>query len=74
MADILGKASRIFAAAGSDLNHVVRVLQFHSNLGDFPDTCAEWRTVIGDAGLPFSSIETGTGARLIVDLWGSVPT
>src|SRR5258706_13484587 len=37
MADILGKARMIFAAADSDLKRVVRVLQFHSELGDFPD-------------------------------------
>lgn len=78
MADILGKARRIFAAAGSDLEHVVRALQFHSDLGEFNDTYAEWRSAIGDTGLPFSAIETGEdlvvpGARLIVDLWGSVP-
>jgi len=71
MADILGKARRIFSAAGSDLEHVVRVLQFHSDLGDFHDTCEEWRSVIGEAGLPYSAIETGK-ASLIVDLWGSV--
>ncbi|MEO8143958.1 MAG: RidA family protein [Betaproteobacteria bacterium] len=78
MADILGKARKIFAAAGSDLENVVRVLQFHADLGDFEDTYAEWRGVIGDAGLPFSAVETGKdlfvpGAKLIVDLWGSAP-
>jgi enamine deaminase RidA (YjgF/YER057c/UK114 family) len=78
MADILGKARKIFAAAGSDLENVVRVLQFHSDLGDFYDTYAEWRSAIGDAGLPFSAVKTGSdllipGASLIVDLWGSVP-
>jgi len=71
MADILDKARKIFTAAGSDLENVVRVLQFHSNLGDLHDTHEEWRSVIGDAGLPYSAIETGE-ARLIVDLWGSV--
>ena len=72
IADILGKARQIFTAAGSDLKNVVRVLQFHSSLGDFRDTHEEWRSVIGDAGLPYSAIETGE-ASLIVDLWGSVP-
>ena len=72
MADILGKARKIFAVAGSDLEDVVRVLQFHSDLGDFGDTVEQWRSVIGDAGLPYSAIETGK-SRLIVDLWGSVP-
>jgi len=72
MADILGKARKVFTAAGSDLENVVRVLQFHSDLADFPDTYAEWRSAIGDVGLPFSAIESGKGPRLVVDLWGSV--
>ena len=78
MTGILGKARNVFAAAGSDLEHVVRVLQFHSDLGDFPDSCREWRGAIGDARLPVSAIEVGKdrfapGASPIVDLWGSVP-
>jgi enamine deaminase RidA (YjgF/YER057c/UK114 family) len=76
MADILAKARKIFAAAGCELENVVRVLQFHSDLGDFHDTYTEWRSVIGDAGLPFSAVEVGTelfvpGASVIVDLWGA---
>jgi len=67
MAAILAKARRIFSAAGSDLENVVRVLQFHSDIGDF-----------ADAGLPFTAIKThanlfAPGARLIVDFWGSMP-
>lgn len=77
-ADILGKARKIFAAAGSDLENVVCVLQFYSDLGDFYDTYTEWRSAVGDGGLPFSAVEVGKdlfvpGASLIVDLWGSVP-
>jgi enamine deaminase RidA (YjgF/YER057c/UK114 family) len=72
MADILGKARKIFAAAGSSLQNVVRVLQFHPDLGDFGRTAEQWRSVIGDAGLPYSAIATGNN-RLIVDLWGRVP-
>src|SRR6185503_10817130 len=60
MADILGKARKIFAAAGSRLENAVRVLQFHANLAE----CS-------DIGLPFSAIEAG-GTSLIVDFWGSV--
>jgi len=76
MADILGKARKIFAAAGSDLGNVVRVLQFHSNLADFNDTYAEWHSAVGEAGLPFSAVEVADdlfvpGASMIVDLWGS---
>ena len=35
MADILAKATRIFAAAGSSLDQVVRALHFHADLAQF---------------------------------------
>ncbi len=78
MADVLGKARKIFAAAGSDLSQVTRALQFHSNLGDFHSCYMAWDAGLRRAGLPFSAIEVGDnlfapGARVIVDLWGYVP-
>lgn len=78
MDDILEKARKIFAAAGSDLRHVVRALQFHSDLGDFYDTHRAWKHVVGDNPLPFSAIEVDSrlfvpGTSVIVDLWGASP-
>lgn len=78
MADVLVKAGKVFAAAGSDLSHVLRVLQFHADLADFHETWGAWDAKQREAGLPFSAIETGVepfvpGARLVVDLWGAVP-
>ncbi len=81
MADILEKAARIFAAAGSDLNNVVRALHFQTDLSTFSNAYEKWRNLIGDVGLPFSSVQVNPslfvpGAELIVDLIGyvSVPT
>ncbi len=78
MADILGKAKRILAAAGSDLSNVVRALHFHSNLEDFHASYREWKNELGALGVPFSALEVAPepfvpGARLIVDLWGYTP-
>jgi len=78
MSDILGKAEKIFAAAGSDLTNVVRALHFQSDLTSFNHVYAQWRRVIGDIGLPFSAIQTQSslfvpGADLIVDLVGYIP-
>lgn len=78
MADILSKAQKIFAAAGSDLGNVVRALHFQRDLSTFGRAYQEWRTMVGDAGLPFSAIEVNSslfvpGAELIVDLTGHVP-
>lgn len=76
MADILAKARKVFAAAGTDLANVVRALHFHSDLGDFHAAYREWRQ---DHGVPFSAVEVAPdlfvpGARLIVDLWGCTPS
>jgi enamine deaminase RidA (YjgF/YER057c/UK114 family) len=78
MADILAKARRIFEAAGTDLPHVVRALQFHANLSEFHGTFDEWRKAVGNHGIPFSAVEVAPGlfvpgAALIVDLWGYAP-
>jgi enamine deaminase RidA (YjgF/YER057c/UK114 family) len=59
MDEVLAKARRIFAAAGSSLENAVRVLQFHPNLAE----CS-------DIGLPFTAIEAA-GESLIVDFWGA---
>jgi enamine deaminase RidA (YjgF/YER057c/UK114 family) len=78
MADILAKAARIFAAAGSDLSQVTRILQFHADLGDFRSCYFAWDEPARRLGLPFSAVEVDAdlfapGARVIVDLWGHVP-
>ncbi|MGE0523394.1 MAG: RidA family protein [Variibacter sp.] len=78
MADILHKARTIFAAAGSDLGHVVRALHFHRDLGDFHNAHRAWADVVGDGPLPFTAIEVDDrlfvpGTSVIVDLWGALP-
>ncbi|HZQ60657.1 MAG TPA: Rid family hydrolase [Casimicrobiaceae bacterium] len=78
MLDILGKARRIFAAAGSDLSQVARALQFHCELADFRSCYMAWDANLRAEGIPFSAIEVGAdlfapGARVIVDLWGHAP-
>lgn len=79
MADILAKAKLIFEAAGTSLDQVVRALHFHIDLVDFPAAYREWTAFIGDSGLPFSAVQVNQqmfvpGTRLIVDLWGYIPT
>jgi enamine deaminase RidA (YjgF/YER057c/UK114 family) len=77
-ADILEKARTIFAAAGTGLENVVRILQFHADLSTFHDSYREWERVCGDAGLPLSAIQVNEsmfvpGAGVIADLWGYIP-
>lgn len=78
MVDALGKASRIFAAAGSDLSMVTRALQFHADLRDFRSCWLAWDATLRQRGLPFSAVVVSDslfvpGARVILDLWGCVP-
>jgi enamine deaminase RidA (YjgF/YER057c/UK114 family) len=60
MAEIMDRAQRIFAAAGTDLSNVVRALVFHSGLDE-----------LRDPGIAFTAIEVQAG--LTVDLWGYAP-
>lgn len=78
MADILVKAKRIFAAAGSSLNQVVRALHFHADLAQFRSGFMAWDEDLRRLGIPFSAIEVDPtlfvpGATVILDLWGHVP-
>jgi enamine deaminase RidA (YjgF/YER057c/UK114 family) len=56
----LAEAAEIFAAAGTDLSHVVRALFFHSNAA-----------APADPGFPYSAFEVQAGWT--VDLWGYAP-
>ena len=78
MENILAKAKRIFAAAGSSLDQVVRALHFHADLAHFRSGFMAWDEGLRRLGLPFSAIEVDPnlfvpGASVILDLWGHVP-
>lgn len=77
MTDILVKARTIFAAAGSDLTQVTRVLYFLPDLAAFRSVHTAWDPALRAEGLPFTAVSTGAdplapGAALVVDLWGHV--
>jgi enamine deaminase RidA (YjgF/YER057c/UK114 family) len=78
MADIIAKAGRIFAAAGTDLAHMVRLIQFHVDLSAFHGCCTEWQKAIGEVGLPIAAVEVGDSilvpeASVVADVWGYIP-
>jgi enamine deaminase RidA (YjgF/YER057c/UK114 family) len=60
MDDVLERARRVFAAAGSDLSNITRALAFHAE-GSAP-VCPE---------LPLTALQVPTG--LTLDLWGYAP-
>lgn len=59
MGEVMQKARRVFAAAGSDLSNIVRALVFHAAPHGFREE------------FPFTAV--GVDSGLTVDLWGYVP-
>ena len=77
-AAILAKADRICAAAGTGLDRIVRIQQFHQDLGGFAVSHEAWRRQAGDRHLPFSALRVPgpspiAGCGLLMDLWVHVP-
>jgi enamine deaminase RidA (YjgF/YER057c/UK114 family) len=70
---MLSQAQRICGKAGTSLANVVRVQQFHANLGDFNGAYQIWRQHLPQHYLPFSAIEVPAlpvpGAVVMLDLW-----
>ena len=70
---MLSQAQRICGKAGTSLANVVRVQQFHANLGDFNGAYRVWHQHLPGHHLPFSAIEVPAlavpGAVVMLDLW-----
>jgi enamine deaminase RidA (YjgF/YER057c/UK114 family) len=74
---LLARARRLCAKAGTVLENVVRVQQFHTDLADFHAAWRVWDRHLPKTFLPFSAIETPAlavpGATVMLDLWVYVP-
>jgi len=75
---ILDNAERLCRAAGTSLDNVVRIQQFHTDLRGFPAAHRAWRRRLGDRPLPFSAIEVPEplpvpGCSVEMDLWVYAP-
>ena len=77
IAAILARAAAICRDAGTSLENVVRIQQFHADLADFPATLETWHEALAGAALPISGVEVPwlpvPGARILLDLWVHVP-
>ncbi len=78
MAAILDHARRICEAAGSSLENVVRIQQFHTDIAEFYPANQVWRNYLPDCYLPISAVEVGgplpvPGASVLLDLWVHAP-
>jgi len=63
---------------GTSLENVVRIQQFHTDLGDFELACEAWLAVLGRRPLPISAVQVPAplvvpGCSVLLDLWVYVP-
>ncbi len=75
---ILDAAARICAAAGTSLENVVRVQQFHTDIADFYAVHQAWGRRLPGRPIPFSAIEVPgplpvPGCSVMMDLWVYAP-
>ncbi len=75
---ILRTAQRICEAAGTALENVVRIQQFHTDLHDFYPSYQIWQKYLPGRPLPFSAVQVPEpmpvpGCTLLMDLWVYIP-
>jgi enamine deaminase RidA (YjgF/YER057c/UK114 family) len=75
---IIRNAQRICEAAGTSLENVVRIQQFHTDLNEFYPVHTAWQRHLPDRPLPFSAVEVPgplpvPGCTVMMDLWVYVP-
>lgn len=75
---ILEHARRICRAAGTSLDNVVRVHQFHTDLAEFYPAYHVWQEILPGQPIPFSAVRVpapmpAPGCTIMVDLWIYAP-
>ena len=75
---ILDAAARLCEAAGTSLENVVRVQQFHTDIADFYRVHQAWQRRLPGRPIPYSAIEVPgpfpvPGCSVMMDLWVYAP-
>lgn len=75
---ILENAEKLCRAAGTSLANVVRIQQFHTDIGEFYPVHRAWQRHLGERALPFTAVEVPSplpvpGCTLLMDLWVYAP-
>jgi enamine deaminase RidA (YjgF/YER057c/UK114 family) len=78
MEHLLDVAAEGCRAAGTSLENVLRIQQFHTDLGDFEPACRAWLLRLGGQPLPISAVQVPgplvvPGCTVQLDLWVYVP-
>ena len=75
---IIGNIEKLCVAAGTSLSNVVRVLQFHTDIGEFYPVYKVWERRLGGRPVPFSAVEVPAplpvpGATVLIEAWAYAP-
>jgi enamine deaminase RidA (YjgF/YER057c/UK114 family) len=75
---LLDEAERICKVAGTSLDNVVRIQQFHTDLNELYGACGVWQRRLAGSALPLSAIEVPgplvvPGCTVQLDLWVYAP-
>jgi enamine deaminase RidA (YjgF/YER057c/UK114 family) len=75
---IIGNIAKLCDAAGTSLANVVRILQFHTAIGEFYPVAKVWERHMGGRPLPFSAVEVPgplpvPGATVMIEAWAYAP-
>ena len=75
---IIGNIARLCEAAGATLANVVRVQQFHTDIGEFYAVYKVWERHLAGRPLPFSAVEVPAplplpGATVLIEAWVYAP-
>ncbi|MBC7780345.1 MAG: hypothetical protein H7125_09600 [Proteobacteria bacterium] len=77
MQTLLARAQCICEAAGTTLANVVRIQQYHTDLGEFQAACDVWGEVLPGVALPLSAVRVPflpvPGCTVQLDVWVYVP-
>jgi enamine deaminase RidA (YjgF/YER057c/UK114 family) len=78
MRAIVGAARTVCEQAGVPLANVVRIQQFHTDLGEFHASCRAWQRALPDTPLPISALEVPAplahpACSVQADLWIYAP-
>jgi enamine deaminase RidA (YjgF/YER057c/UK114 family) len=75
---IVGNIARLCEAAGTSLENVVRVLQFHTDIAEFYPAYKVWERRLGGRPVPLAAIEVPAplpvpGATVMIEAWVYAP-
>jgi enamine deaminase RidA (YjgF/YER057c/UK114 family) len=75
---LIDEADRVCRNAGTSLENLVRIQQFHTDLNDLHASCRAWQRRLPGRPLPISAIQVPgplvvPGCTVQLDLWGYVP-